>query len=407
VATVRGKTSIKIDDLINGTVNGGYINVAGQLILVTAGGAELNAGLVTKPVGEPWSSTVTYNTGDVVGYAGAVYRARQGGLNKPPVLFSSYWLHITGQSYDGWSEKDPFFDGDDRIESWEYFWKSGNPTVAYTTTAGEFETGRQAIKISCAAGENQRFYQREENVVKGGEYIVATVRAKLLSASAGAKLQGNIMQNDATGTPTPFASGSVSAYNIEGDQVLTTAWATYTFTFLAANAKPRAGIHILAVAPAAAVFLIDSVRITRRSTIPLDSYPVGSIYMSVNNVNPGTIFGGTWSAWGSGRMPVGVDAGQIEFDTVEETGGAKTHTLLATEMPSHTHSIAHDHNTNSSVDTTSPTSGNFMRAGTTGVVTNTNLVQAATPATSGSAGSGAAHNNLPPYITCYMFKRTA
>ena len=54
-------------------------------------------------------------------------------------------------------------------------------------------------------------------------------------------------------------------------------------------------------------------------------YPVGSIYMSVNSTNPGTLFGGTWAAWGAGRVPVGFDSSQSEFDTVEETGGSKTH----------------------------------------------------------------------------------
>ena len=54
-------------------------------------------------------------------------------------------------------------------------------------------------------------------------------------------------------------------------------------------------------------------------------YPIGSIYMSVSSTNPGTIFGvGTWEAWGSGRVPVGVDSNDTSFDTVEETGGNKS-----------------------------------------------------------------------------------
>ena len=54
-------------------------------------------------------------------------------------------------------------------------------------------------------------------------------------------------------------------------------------------------------------------------------YPVGAIYMSVSSTNPGTLFGGTWTAWGSGKVPVGINASDSDFDTVEETGGAKTH----------------------------------------------------------------------------------
>ena len=69
-------------------------------------------------------------------------------------------------------------------------------------------------------------------------------------------------------------------------------------------------------------------------------YPVGSIYMSVNNINPGTYLSGTtWEAWGSGRVPVGVNANDTDFETVEQTGGEKTHTLTASEMPVHTHTF--------------------------------------------------------------------
>jgi hypothetical protein len=87
-------------------------------------------------------------------------------------------------------------------------------------------------------------------------------------------------------------------------------------------------------------------------------YPVGSIYISVNNVNPGTyLTGTTWEAFGSGRTLVGVDTSDTDFDTVEETGGAKSHsytpagsnsggsvgntTLTAAQsgVPQHTHSV--------------------------------------------------------------------
>lgn len=72
-------------------------------------------------------------------------------------------------------------------------------------------------------------------------------------------------------------------------------------------------------------------------------YPVGTIYQSVNNTNPGTFMGGTWAAWGAGKFIVGVDAGQTEFDTVEETGGAKKINLTEAQLPGHVHTIDHDH----------------------------------------------------------------
>ncbi len=49
-------------------------------------------------------------------------------------------------------------------------------------------------------------------------------------------------------------------------------------------------------------------------------YPVGSIYLSVKKTNPGTLFGGTWVSWGSGRVPVGVNTNDSDFKTVERTG---------------------------------------------------------------------------------------
>lgn len=127
-------------------------------------------------------------------------------------------------------------------------------------------------------------------------------------------------------------------------------------------------------------------------------HPVGSIYMSVSGVNPGTVFGGTWVAWGSGRVPVGVDTGQTEFNTVEETGGAKTHTLTTTEMPVHAHTVKSDivHGDGEVVTSEILNVGIFWGSGRRRY---TNI--------SYNAGSGGAHNNLQPYITCYMWKRTA
>lgn len=84
-------------------------------------------------------------------------------------------------------------------------------------------------------------------------------------------------------------------------------------------------------------------------------YPVGAIFPSVNNVNPGTyLTGTTWELFGSGKTLVGVDTDDTDFNTVEKAGGAKTvnlnhshstgnHTLLLSEIPSHNHGMTHWH----------------------------------------------------------------
>lgn len=125
-------------------------------------------------------------------------------------------------------------------------------------------------------------------------------------------------------------------------------------------------------------------------------YPVGSIYMSVNNTNPSTFFGGTWEAWGAGKVPVGVDTNDTDFATVEKTGGEKQHTLIIAEMPEHNHTIPCTPTAN---DGSEPTyQAAQVNAEATG---NHNSIVAV------SSGGGSPHNNLQPYITCYMWKRTA
>ena len=124
-------------------------------------------------------------------------------------------------------------------------------------------------------------------------------------------------------------------------------------------------------------------------------YPVGSIYMSVNATNPSELFGGTWVAWGSGRVPVGVDTSDSDFSTIEKTGGEKTHELSINEMPSHTHAN-YAKRTNVTINSSGNTIISCHRSNT-GASTGDNI---------GKTGSNAPHNNLQPYITCYMWKRT-
>lgn len=163
-------------------------------------------------------------------------------------------------------------------------------------------------------------------------------------------------------------------------------------------------------------------KVTVQSLLEL-AYPVGAIYISVDSASPATLFGGTWSAFAAGRVLVGLDAGQAEFDTAEEVGGAKTHTLSEAEMPSHTHvqsshnhgQLNHSHTighvrsattgaATSHIARTSDTSSTLGVDVTTDATMATNV---ATTAINQSTGGGGAHNNLQPYVTVYMWKRTA
>ena len=103
------------------------------------------------------------------------------------------------------------------------------------------------------------------------------------------------------------------------------------------------------------------------------------------------VYGGTWVTWGAGRVPVGVNTGESEFNTVNKTGGVKSVTLNIDQMPSHTHKY-----TETILDYTiahSSGGSNFHIMG--------NQVSNVT-----STGGNNAHTNIQPYITCYMWRRT-
>lgn len=180
-------------------------------------------------------------------------------------------------------------------------------------------------------------------------------------------------------------------------------------------------------------------------------YPVGSIYMAVNNVNPSTLFGGTWEAWGSGKVPVGVDTTDSDFETAEKTGGSKelqehSHTFtpkgtLSNQDTSHTHTVnggscttgstaskmtlrqyrvngtetsTYRYLTNSGSDSANISLTGLSHSHTVPDHTHTVGNQSAshkhtftgTQGTTSNTGTGNS-GNLQPYITCYMWKRTA
>lgn len=113
-------------------------------------------------------------------------------------------------------------------------------------------------------------------------------------------------------------------------------------------------------------------------------YPVGSIYLSVNATSPASLFGGTWERIEDRFL---LAAGSTY--TAGDMGGEAAHTLTVSEMPSHNHTY------------TIP--GN--ETGTSWYGANGTAKGA--PQSSGDSGDGEAHNNMPPYLAVYMWKRVA
>lgn len=177
-----------------------------------------------------------------------------------------------------------------------------------------------------------------------------------------------------------------------------------------------------ALASATEQLLKDLQKMAKGQVTFLNIYPVGSIYFSVNNVNPGTLFGGTWVAWGSGRVPVGVNTSDSDFSIGEKTGGSKylqnhTHTFTGTSViatgGAHSHMLGEG-----VVAMPSDNDGGEIGAidGTASLDVQVNLLADTdsgshshtftAKGTNSNTGSGNSQN-LQPYITCYMWKRTA
>lgn len=180
-----------------------------------------------------------------------------------------------------------------------------------------------------------------------------------------------------------------------------------------------------------------------KSELLNQSYPVGSIYMSATLSTAAQVnaaLGGTWQAWGSGQVPVGVNTSDSNFNTVEKTGGSSTHThtnsstgaasgntgattLTADQMPSHYHngitlrfqklnnsptgtgsgnwlgSGAYHWGSSESYNNTSNDGGYTAYTGGGGSHTHTLNSHTHTMSSTGSSST------LQPYITCYMYKR--
>lgn len=125
---------------------------------------------------------------------------------------------------------------------------------------------------------------------------------------------------------------------------------------------------------------------------PCPYYPVGSIFLAVNNINPSTYFGGTWVQIKDRFL---LTAGSTY--TAGNTGGEATHTLTVDEMPSHNHYIK------------------SYRGGTQWAVgylwsraaSDSGNVEGGQSNYTNNTGGGKAHNNMPPYLVVYAWKRTA
>lgn len=133
-------------------------------------------------------------------------------------------------------------------------------------------------------------------------------------------------------------------------------------------------------------------------------YPIGKIYFTTVNVNPAGTIGGTWVAWGSGRVPVGVDVADGNFNTVEKTGGANTHSHGMASAGAAVYNGGAVYTKTNAVGIGWTSDRNFVATGGNTTAGGTSIGNGGTVAILGNSDAG---SSLQKFITCYMWKRTA
>lgn len=210
-------------------------------------------------------------------------------------------------------------------------------------------------------------------------------------------------------------------------------------TFLGTPAAPTASAGTSTTQLATTAFVAAAVAATA-SAVKAALFPVGSIYTNAtDSTNPGTLLGfGTWSAFGAGRVPVGYDGTNTLFNAAEKTGGSydavvvsHSHTFSASGTSGasggHSHSVSdpgHSHQITTSYTGGGTTgiggSGGYVSPGTTSYGSSNSATtgisigsvgdhthSVSVSGTTATVGNSATNANLPPFITVYMWKRTA
>lgn len=258
------------------------------------------------------------------------------------------------------------------------------------------------------AGDGTTQIKNLKDIVPGA---ASTSTAGLMSASDKTKLDGI-----ATGANKTIVDGELSAsstnpvqnkvINAELGKKLSLSGGTMTGALTMKGIKLTSGTDYGATLPSSPVTNQLFFQTAETNFVLDNVYPIGSIYMNVNSTNPGTLFGGTWEQI-QGKFLLGMSSSY----PAGSQGGEASHTLTTEEMPSHGHNPADQSGYYGFITN----SKKAFEVGDMGVQSgsgryypfSTVAFDISRNSLTGTTGGGNSHNNMPPYLSIYIWKRTA
>lgn len=258
------------------------------------------------------------------------------------------------------------------------------------------------------AGDGTTQIKNLKDIVPGA---ASTSTAGLMSASDKTKLDGIT-----TGANKTIVDGELSAsstnpvqnkvINAELGKKLSLSGGTMTGALTMKGIKLTSGTDYGATLPSSPVTNQLFFQTAETNFVLDNVYPIGSIYMNVNSTNPGTLFGGTWEQI-QGKFLLGMSSSY----PAGSQGGEASHTLTTEEMPSHGHNPANQSGYFGFITN----SKKAFEVGDMGVQSgsgryypySTVAFDISRNSLTGTTGGGKSHNNMPPYLSIYIWKRTA
>lgn len=292
---------------------------------------------------------------------------------------------------------------------------TGNLTGKYFTgtwlqTTAATDLGRTPEKVAVLDDSGWVYYRTPTEIKSdiGADAVVTTSSDGLMSASDKSKLDGIATGANKTTVDTSLSSNSTNpvqnkVINSALGNKLNKSGGTMTGAITTKGIKLTSGTDFGSSLPSS----LQSNQLffqTLGSNYILDNvYPVGSIYMSVNSTNPKNLFGGTWEQI-QGKFLFGMDSSY----PAGSTGGEITHKLTWNEMPGHYHEGLYYsyQDTENLITLNGGTASYHIPWGSSSYAGDYGAGNGEKELITGSAGSGMAHNNMPPYLSVYIWKRT-